>query len=194
MPNPRSRLLTASLILLLSMTSCVTFEAGDTPGLDRWPIAEKSDKVLHVTIDDLPPKFARQWQRGVQGELEQSAHFKGVEWMGPATSTITSPDLSMAMQFRHARQGLWPTRIWMGVCAMTATIIPARTVQHFDVRATFHDGQGKQLGTIERSVSASTWVGILTLLLTPFEGAGHGEMIRNTTRSILVEAADNGWL
>ena len=194
MPTPRLRLLTASLALLLSMTACATFEAGDTPGLDKWPLEKHTNKHLHVTIDGLPAKFARQWSRGVEAELDSSDRFHGVQLMTDASSPIAPADASIAMHFQHDRQDLWTSRIWMGVCAMSATIIPARTVQYFDVQARFYDGQGKELGTIERSVEASTWVGILTLFATPFAGAGHGEMIRDTTRSIVVEAAQKGWL
>lgn len=194
MPTPRLRLLTASLAFLLSLTACATFEAGATPGLDQWPLANHTNKHLHVTIDGLPAKFARQWSRGVEAELDTSERFHGVEMMTSASSPMKPADVSVVMQFEHDRQDLWTSRIWMGVCAMSGTIIPARTVQYFDVKATFFDGQGKELGTIERSVEASTWVGILTLFATPFAGAGHGEMIRNTTRSIVVEASQKGWL
>lgn len=194
MPISRARSFTASLLLLLTMTSCVTFEAGDTPRLERWPLESSSHKWLHASIEGLPAKFERQWSRGVEQELKDSERFKGVELMTAASSPFAPADVGLTMDFEHARQDLWTTRIWMGVCAMSATIIPARTVQYFDVQAKFSDGQGNQLGVIKRSVSASTWVGILTLFVTPFEGAGHGEMIRNTTRSILVEAAEKGWI
>lgn len=194
MPTHRSRLFALPLTLLLALTSCVTFEAGETPGADQWPPAMSKAKELQVTTSGLPPKFAPSWERGVARELAQSGRFKGVDMTNAADARRTPADVSLALEFTHARQDLWTTRIWMGVCAISATVIPARTVQYFDVHAVLRDGKGKELGTIERSVHASTWVGILTLFVLPFEGAGHSEMIRDTTRSIIIEAVDKGWL
>ena len=82
----------------------------------------------------------------------------------------------------------------MGLCAMTGTVIPARVVQNFDVHAIVSDAEGNEVGTIDRSVRGTTWVGILALFALPFEGAGHSELVRNTIRSIVVEATEKGWL
>ena len=196
---------TVALFALLLLTSCATFESGELPGLDRWPVTATSGEVdpsglqfvprwLHFGTSGLPRKFEASWERGLRRELEASGRFSGVELIRPETSPYAPPDRYVSFDFEHSRSNLWLTRIWMGVCAMTATVIPARTVQYFDVIATVRDRDGHVLGTIERSVSGSTWVGLLPLLALPFAGGGLGELVRDTSRSIIVEGAENGWL
>jgi len=182
------RVLLIGLLLLLS--GCATFESGELPMLDRWPPQPSPGaRLLAVQLEDLPEKFAAGWQRGVVKVLEDSGRFARV-----TTDGDVQYDRRLSLTFAHERQNLWVSRIWMTVCAFSATVIPARSGQCFGVRAVVFDRDGRQLGVIERQVEGATWVGILTLFALPFSGAGLGELIEDTMRSVTMEAVAKGWL
>ena len=196
---PRYKLCGLLMVALL-LSACATFETGELTGLDRWSelgggtLDEQGQAGpwVHLITKGLPDKFRDGWRRGIVAEIEHVA--AGVEVIERTTSAFSPANAYVQFAFEHSRQGLWPTRIWMGVCALSATVIPARTVQYFGITATFSDAEGKQLGQVHRSVSGQTWVGVLTLFALPFAGGGLGELVRDSTRSILVEARENGWI
>ena len=180
-----AKVLRSSLLLLLlalSGSGCATFESGELPGVDRWP-----EVAAAVPARERAVRLVADWREGAEQVLFDSGRCRLVG----ATAGF---ERRIVVRFRHARQGLWLTRIWMGVCAATATLVPARTVQYFELDVSVLDADGNELGRIERSVDGATWVGILTLFALPFAGGGLGELVRDTTRSVVVEAIDRGWL
>lgn len=178
---------TVWLGLLLFLASCATFESGDLPGLERWPPQSAARRVVDVQMDGLPQKFQKGWQRGAVRALE--------DWQaGSGAGGAQAPKRTLLLHFEHSRQDIWLTRIWMGFCAFSGAVIPARTEQFFDLRAEVLDESGRQLGVVERSVSGATWVGWLPLFALPFAGGGLGELVQDTMRSVVVEAAEKGWL
>ncbi|MCB9877858.1 MAG: hypothetical protein H6835_09680 [Planctomycetes bacterium] len=185
----RSLLMT---FVLLALGACASFESGDLPNLDRWPpqALAAARPALRVEVNGLPKKFAGGWVQQAVKTCEASERFASV-----TTETSAAADRVARFDIEHSRpDGLPVARVWMGVTALTLGVIPARSYQRFVVHAHFLDANGHVLGTAERTVESQTWVGWVMLFALPFAGAGMGGLIDDTTRSILVEANDNGWL
>lgn len=181
------------ILLLLTLPACASFEFGDLPHLDQWPppAAEGSDRnrTLRVEVDGLPHKFVQGWTQGTIAALADSGRFDRV------TADAGNADRVLRYHIAHARPGgLWRTRILMGVCAVSLGVIPAPASHDFAIEAEVLDSTGRRLGSAYRKVASTTWVGLLPLFALPFAGAGMGDLIRDTTRSITVEAVDAGWL
>lgn len=182
-----------TMFVLLALTACASFESGDLPHLDRWPPTVALDAArpaLRVEVNGLPKKFAGGWQAQTVKTCEASGRFASV-----TTDAGAAADRLARFDIEHSRpDGLPVARVWMGVTALTLGVIPARAYQRFVVHAHFVDASGNVLGTAERTVESQTWVGWVMLFALPFAGAGMSGLIDDTTRSILVEANDKGWL
>ena len=186
------------LFVLLATSACASFESGDLPHLDGWPPRPvAATQHARIEMNGLPDKFSW-WPERTRAVFAASGRFDGVRvgtTGAPESSHAPRHEVLVRFDVRHDRpDGLPLTRAMMLVCALSAATIPARSVHTFDVRATFHDSAGNALGSVDRSIRSSTWVGWPLLFALPFAGVGMGELIDDTMRSIVVEASDAGWL
>jgi len=176
------------LSLLLMTQACATFESGDLPLLEQWPpSAAAAPATVAFEIEGLPKKFHAGWQRKAGEVLMASGRFSNV-----VAGAEQQAQARMHFDFEWSRPPLPVTRTWMALCAMTAGIVPARAAWDFEVRASVFGADGKQLGVIERSVGAETWIGWVMIFALPFAGAGTSSLMEDTTRSIVLEAIERG--
>jgi len=181
------------LIALPLLSACASFEAGELPGLDRWPLAAAPASpapTLRVEASGLPDKFAGGWLRDAAQVCRESGRFANVTIDPDAPA-----DRVLRFDVEHSRpDGLPMTRVFMYACALTLGVIPARAYHRFVVHARFLAADGAELGVVDRTVESQTWVGWVFLFALPFAGAGTSGLFQDTTRSALVEAVDAGWL
>lgn len=183
---------TAALALLALAASCASFESGELPLLENWPPpASAAPTALTLEFRGMPTKFEAGWERVMTATLLDSRRFSTV---AAAAAGASAADRHLRIDVTHTRPDIRWTRAFMFLCAATAGILPARAANDFELRVTVIDGRGTELGTIDRSVGTVTWVGWVFVLALPFAGAGVTPLIEDTTRSILLEGVDRGWL
>ena len=178
------------LLLLCLLPACASFEAGELPHLDGWPLDASSPQVeLMATVDGLPDKFDAGWRAALARVVGESERFSPV-----ASRRAGAAFRRVEVAVTHRRQPLWTSRIWMTACALSLGVVPARAQHAFEVRAVVRDASGAELGAVERSVESETWIGWLLLPAMPFAGVGTTGLVEDTFRSVLAEAAARGWL
>lgn len=178
------------LLLFCLLPACASFESGDLPYLQDWPPAQSgAPQALALSVEGLPDKFDSGWRQVIERTLADSGRFETVRpaGAGPAPRTLR-------LEIVHERQSLPTTRTFMVMCALTLGVLPARAHHEFDVHAVVLDEAGQKLGALDRHVESSTWIGWVFVFALPFAGVGMTGMVEDTVRSIVGEAAANGWL
>ena len=189
--SARGLALLGALLGALLATGCASFESGELPFLETWPPpASAAPTTLTLELSGMPSKFQAGWERVMAATLLESERFSDVT---VATATSTA-DRHLRIDVTHSRPDIRWTRTFMYLCAFTAGILPARAANDFALQVTVLDGSGNALGTMERSVGTATWVGWVFVFALPFAGVGVTPLIEDTTRSILLEGVDRGWL
>lgn len=179
-----------ALVTSCCLGACASFEYGELPLLERWPPpAAAAPPVLRLEIVGMPDKFVDGWRAETVQELEASGRFAAV-----VTDAAAGAGRTLRLEVTHSRPDIAATRAFMYACALTLLVFPARAANTFELRAVVLDQAGAELGVVERSVTTVTWVGWVFLLALPFAGAGMTPLVEDSTRSIVLEAVDAGWL
>ena len=62
--------------------------------------------------------------------------------------------------------------IGLGVLSfLTLTVIPCTGTDEFNIKTTLNDSQGNTLGSFEKTETINTWIQLLLIFFTPFNGS-----------------------
>ena len=189
-------------LLILLVAGCAAFRDDKLPEVSGWPPAPLTPKkTISVSIKGIStingkqvpndPALFEKWKAESIRAYAASGLFTSVVATGDPSSDLRV-EVIIQQKNEYNQILAFITGFSFGLAAL---IIPQKSSDDFLVRSTFKDQGGKELTSIEKSGSMSTWTQMFLLFAMPFRDGPEATMekiIFDLNRSTIVDARAKG--
>jgi len=185
-------------VSLSLLNGCAGFRSGETPPPASWPMSKgpgKQSISLIVTGEalvngmrqDIPPQTIQYWQDAAAKAYKDSGLFSDVK-IGAAETDLRAE--VHVLERGEANKGM------AFLSGFTLTLFPASVQEEFVIKTTMKNREGQDLGTFEKSESASVWIQFFLIFIMPFNWPNTvlSDMLYDLHRATISQAHGAGLL
>jgi hypothetical protein len=196
-PMFRFKLFLVVSVLALA-SGCATFRDGASPSISKWPPGSVSSAAKSVSLRvsgsalennlpvDVNPKSLDAWKKLVKETYVSSGLFSSVK--------ADSADADLVAEVNVLDKGE-ANSFGAFMTGYTFFLIPTHARSGFVLKTTFKNRAGDNLGSIEKSEFADTWIQLLLFPVMFFKSPGsvYANLFMDLNRNTLIEAKGKGY-
>jgi hypothetical protein len=187
------RIKAASLSILLLMiplacSGCAAFRSGDIENIAPWPPSQTLSNKQKLTFKiNMDTNQRAEWITATLRAYTASGMFSSV------TEGEPSDGLHAEITFSGQHSTFFGST---ELTAYTLFLIPCGVSNTFTMQTTFYDNQGRILGAVEKSATATLWFHLFMVFFYPFRQPDQTWTLTlyDVNRATLVEAKAKGYI
>ena len=195
--KPKKYAISIMVFVLLSFfCGCASFRAGNLPPVSQWPpqptmkgksvsIVVSGEAILNGKEQEVSANFIEIWREPTVKAYHESGLFSEVK------TGLTETDLRAEVKIVDRGKVNLGSAFLTG---LTLYLIPSNGTDELVVKTTIKDGEGKTLGTFEKSETITLYQQLFLIFAMPFNFPGSvvKKTLYDLNRATIIEAHSKG--